>query len=91
MEKYWKYVLSVSGKSNLFANETNEKHMETKKPLAHRHISVDCVVVGFDGSQLRVLLVRRAGEESGKKFHDMRLPGSLIYMDEDLDEARSGC
>lgn len=61
--------------------------METKKPLAHHHISVDCVVVGFDGSQLRVLLVRRAGEESGKKFHDMKLPGSLIYMDEDLDEA----
>lgn len=61
--------------------------METKKPLAHHHISVDCVVVGFDGSQLRVLLVRRAGEESGKKFHDMKLPGSLIYMDEDLDDA----
>ena len=57
------------------------------KPLANNHISVDCVVMGFDGEQLKVLLVRRMGEEGGEVFHDMKLPGSLIYMDEDLDEA----
>ncbi len=56
-------------------------------PLANNHISVDCVVVGFDGERLKVLLVKRAGEEQGEVFHDMKLPGSLIYMDEDLDEA----
>lgn len=56
-------------------------------PLANNHISVDCVVVGFDGERLRVLLLRRIGEESGEVFHDMKLPGSLIYMDEDLDGA----
>lgn len=56
-------------------------------PLANNHISVDCVVIGFDGEQLRVLLIKRAGEESGEVYHDMKLPGSLIYMDEDLDEA----
>jgi hypothetical protein len=44
-------------------------------------------VLGFDGEQLNVLLVKRAGEEHGEVFHDMKLPGSLIYMDEDLDEA----
>ena len=27
------------------------------------------------------------GEENGEIYHDMKLPGSLIYMDEDLDEA----
>ena len=26
-------------------------------PLANHHISVDCVVVGFDGEQLKVLLL----------------------------------
>lgn len=57
------------------------------RPLANNHISVDCVVIGFDGERLNVLLVRRAGEEQGKVFHDMKLPGSLIYQDEDLDEA----
>ncbi len=61
--------------------------MNEKQPLANNHISVDCVVIGFDGDQLKVLLIKRAGEEDGKIFHDMKLPGSLIYMDEDLDEA----
>jgi hypothetical protein len=58
-----------------------------KRPLANNHISVDCVVVGFDGEQLKVLLIKRAGEEHGEVFHDMKLPGSLIYKDEDLDGA----
>lgn len=61
--------------------------MEHKAPLANNHISVDCVIIGFDGERLRVLLVRRIGEDSGEVFHDMKLPGSLIYMDEDLDGA----
>ncbi|MGN1213961.1 MAG: NrtR DNA-binding winged helix domain-containing protein, partial [Bacteroidaceae bacterium] len=63
--------------------------MESKnfQPLANNHFSVDCVVLGFDGEQLRVLLIRRMGVEQGKTFSDMKLPGSLIYMDEDLDEA----
>ena len=60
---------------------------DTFPPLANNHISVDCVVIGFDGVQLKVLLVKRMGEEEGEVFHDMKLPGSLIYMDEDLDEA----
>lgn len=61
--------------------------IDTFPPLANNHISVDCVVIGFDGVQLKVLLVKRMGEEEGEVFHDMKLPGSLIYMDEDLDEA----
>ena len=56
-------------------------------PLANNHISVDWVVIGFDGEQLKVLLIKRVGEENGEVYHDMKLPGSLIYMDEDLDEA----
>lgn len=61
--------------------------MQRNIPLANNHISVDCVVIGFDGEQLKVLLIKRAGEDHGEVFHDMKLPGSLIYMDEDLDEA----
>ena len=63
------------------------QNIEQKTPLANNHISVDCVVIGFDGEQLKVLLIKRAGEEEGEIFQDMKLPGSLIYMDEDLDEA----
>lgn len=50
------------------------------------HISVDCVLIGFDGENLSVLLVKRQGVVD-KDFCDTKLPGSLIYMDENLDEA----
>ena len=56
-------------------------------PLAINHLSVDCVVLGFDGENMKCLLLRRTGEENGEVFHDMKLPGSLIYQDEDLDQA----
>lgn len=51
------------------------------------HVSVDCVVVGFDGEQFRVLLVRQIGKQAEGAYNDMKLPGSPIYVDEDLDEA----
>ena len=60
--------------------------METsKRAFALNHISVDCVVLGFDGDRLNVLLLKR----NDFQLHDMKLPGSLIYADENLDEAAS--
>ncbi|MDE6117589.1 MAG: NUDIX hydrolase [Duncaniella sp.] len=58
-------------------------------PLANNHISIDCVVFGYDGERMRVLLLKRSGTDATGDFHDMKLPGSLIYQDEDLDEAAS--
>ena len=51
------------------------------------HVSVDCVVIGFDGEQFWVLLVRQIGKQTDGKFNDWKLPGSPIYVDEDLDDA----
>lgn len=51
------------------------------------HVSVDCVVIGFDGEQFRVLLVRQIGKQAEGEYNDLKLPGSLIYADEDLDDA----
>ncbi len=51
------------------------------------HVSVDCVVLGFDGGHIKVLLVRQTGCAEGGDSHNLKLPGSLIYDDEDLDEA----
>ena len=51
------------------------------------HVSVDCVLIGFDGERFRVLLVKQLGENMEAELNDMKLPGSLIYDDEDLDEA----
>lgn len=81
-----KLLLHISIK-NVLCGVDRKMLMEYTEQLANNHISVDCVVIGFDGEKLKVLLVKRMGEESGEVFHDMKLPGSLIYMDEDLDDA----
>ena len=55
--------------------------------LAKIHLSVDCTVLGFNGTRLEVLLIRRTGVEDGHAFHDMKLPGGLILDNEELDDA----
>jgi hypothetical protein len=49
------------------------------------HVSVDCVLFGFDKRQLNVLLVKR--NTSQERGIDLKLPGSLIYQYENADEA----
>lgn len=51
------------------------------------YVSVDCVLLGFDGTQLNVLLVRQCSTGGGDSTGSYKLPGSLINMDEDLDDA----
>ncbi|HEY4784670.1 MAG TPA: NUDIX domain-containing protein [Bacteroidales bacterium] len=52
------------------------------------HISVDCVIFGFDGNHLKVLLIEReqVSEENPSVPSDLlKLPGNLISNTEDLD------
>ncbi|MDH6304155.1 8-oxo-dGTP diphosphatase [Parabacteroides sp. PF5-5] len=56
-----------------------------KKETLYPHVSVDCVLLGIDNEQLNVLLVERKDAGTGKT--EFKLPGSLIYESEDLDEA----
>ena len=61
-----------------------EKTAENRQML-NPYVSVDCVLLGIDEDQLTVLLTERRdvqGERIGYK-----LPGSLIYEQEDLDDA----
>lgn len=54
------------------------------------HISVDCVVFGYGQNGLKVLLVERNlpdGQDIGHHGVDLKLPGSLVYNDELLQEA----
>lgn len=51
------------------------------------HVSVDCVIFGFDGSQLKVLLIERSIVDDNKQYNDKKLPGSIILKNEDLDDA----
>ncbi len=61
-------------------------------PTTYSPISVDCVVFGFDGNLLKVLLVPRHFREANpggqaKEQQDYKLPGSLIFDDEDLNQS----
>lgn len=51
------------------------------------HVSVDCVVLGFDGESLQVLLSRQSEEAPTAQYNSLKLPGRLLYADEDLDQA----
>ena len=54
------------------------------------HVSVDCVILGYDSQELKVLLIERKYSESGNgtphnQHLDIALPGNLVSDDEDLD------
>lgn len=50
-------------------------------------ISVDCVIFGFDGADLKVLLVRRRSSDPLYADEDFKLPGAMIHENETLPEA----
>jgi len=50
------------------------------------HVSVDCVIFGFNNKKLKVLLIEREKLYKGDlKGHKLKLPGNLISEVEDLD------
>ena len=53
------------------------------------HVSVDCVVFGFEDDHLSVLLAERTRYDEKTKTEQSfkKLPGNLIYADEGLDDA----
>jgi ADP-ribose pyrophosphatase YjhB (NUDIX family) len=63
-----------------------EKSVNTGERISDPHFSVDCVLIGFDGEHLCVLLVRRTDETSAIEAA-YKLPGSLLYTGEELDDA----
>ena len=62
--------------------------MTNQKVILNPHISVDCVIFGFDGARLKVLLIKRTDQEDKQSFAmKYKLPGDLIQSNEDLDRA----
>ncbi len=58
------------------------------KQLRHQlnpSLSADCVIFGFDGNDLKVLLIERSSGCNEKMLAS--LPGDLIYEDENLEVA----
>jgi 8-oxo-dGTP diphosphatase len=64
--------------------------MKLRTPMSHTYqypraaLTVDCVVFGFDESELKVLLIERALDPFKGKW---ALPGGFVLMDETLDDA----
>ena len=52
-------------------------------------ISVDCVIFGFDGTDLKALLVRRRNADPLYDEKEVKLPGAMILENETLEEAAS--
>ncbi len=56
------------------------------------HVSVDCVIFGYDFEELKVLLIERNyfddnDHHQNKKITDLVLPGNLVRDNETLDES----
>jgi 8-oxo-dGTP diphosphatase len=55
-------------------------------PQFHSTFSIDCVIFGFDGGELKILLIERNNEP----FKDWwALPGNLVGENESLDQSAS--
>ena len=52
--------------------------------MVNPNVSVDCVVFGFDGRGLNVLLIEQ--KDVGQRIR-LALPGDLVLDEESLDEA----
>ncbi len=64
--------------------------MPTPAEKLNRNISVDCVIFGYDGEELNVLLVERALGVDDNYFEftpDWTLTGNHIYIGETVEEA----
>jgi hypothetical protein len=55
--------------------------------VLYPYVSIDCVIFGFDGEELKILLIERNISNAEKGLSDKKLPGSIIFEDEDLDDA----
>src|SRR4051794_11238282 len=58
--------------------------MEKYKGQHHFLLAVDCIIFGFDGKDLKLLLIQRAFEPEKNKWS---LMGGFLEENEDLDEA----
>ena len=61
--------------------QTDNKQFCYKYP--HPSVTTDCVIFGFDGNKLKVLLIERGIEPFKGKW---ALPGGFLKMDESAEE-----
>ena len=65
----------------------NMAAVENRLVQLNPHVSVDCVIFGFDEGDLKVLLIERNLEERDNQSRLYSLPGNLVDDNEDLDKS----
>ena len=81
------YYPIIDLRSNYIIYSNTSINMDQDALNFDPHVSVDCVILGFDGESLQVLLSRRGNEVPEEQYNNLKLPGRLLHTDEDLDEA----
>lgn len=76
-------ILDKNSKITIFVNP----YKAMLKHAVNPNVSVDCVIFGFNNSELEVLLIERSAGNTDKVDEIKALPGNLIYEDETLDAA----
>lgn len=61
-----------------------KKHKEFSYKYPHPAVTVDCVIFGFDGKSLKILLIERGLEPFKGSW---ALPGGFVHIDETVEEA----
>jgi ADP-ribose pyrophosphatase YjhB (NUDIX family) len=71
---------------NLFCNKFNAVSIAQYKKYDRLLLAVDCIIFGFDGAQLKALLIRRGLEPELGKWS---LMGGFVNANESVDDAAS--
>jgi 8-oxo-dGTP diphosphatase len=64
-----------------------DSHVQFMTTGLNPHISADCVVFGFDGQELKILLINRDPYDNSIRLGKLKLPGDLILRGELLTHA----
>lgn len=72
--------------SRCFKFKSNKLILKEELPQFNSTFSIDCVIFGFDGGELKILLIER-NEEPFKDW--WALPGNLVRANESLDQSAS--
>jgi 8-oxo-dGTP diphosphatase len=80
-----KSILLDERKNNVDTNEDGSpNYLIPLTDFFHFGLSVDCVVFGFDGENLKILLIKRGASPFKHKW---AIPGDLVYPNENLESA----
>jgi 8-oxo-dGTP diphosphatase len=72
----------------VFQPRQNQIKKFTMNHTVNPHVSVDCVIFGFDNERLNVLLIERSAGNIPVAVQ-YALPGDLVWEEESLDDAAS--